>query len=58
VKVFRDLAHGDGPAFDKARASIDFLASQYDVDEDRLGLVGFCMGGDSLWRLESMTGSE
>jgi carboxymethylenebutenolidase len=46
VKVFRDLARGDGPAFDKARASIDFLASQYDVDEDRLGLVGFCMGGD------------
>ena len=46
VKVFRDLARGDGPTFDKARASIDYLASQSDVDESRLGLVGFCMGGD------------
>ena len=46
VKVFRDLSRGEGPAFDKARASIDFLASQPDVDDDRLGLVGFCMGGD------------
>ena len=46
VKVFRDLSRGDGPAFDKARASIGFLANQADVDEGRLGLVGFCMGGD------------
>jgi len=46
VKVFRDLSRGDGPAFDKARASISFLANQADVDEGRLGLVGFCMGGD------------
>lgn len=46
VKVFRDLARGSGPAFDKARASIDFLAGLSDVDDDRLGLVGFCMGGD------------
>jgi carboxymethylenebutenolidase len=46
VKVFRDLARGEGHAFDKARASIDFLASLPEVDDDRLGLVGFCMGGD------------
>jgi len=46
VKVFRDLSRGDGPAFDRARASIDYLASQSDVDDKRLGLVGFCMGGD------------
>lgn len=46
VKVFRDLSRGDGPTFDKARASISFLANQADVDEGRLGLVGFCMGGD------------
>jgi carboxymethylenebutenolidase len=46
VKVFRDLSRGDGPAFDKARSSIDFLADQPDVDGNRLGLVGFCMGGD------------
>jgi carboxymethylenebutenolidase len=46
VKVFRDLSRGDGQAFDKARASIDFLADHDDVDEARLGLVGFCMGGD------------
>ena len=46
VKVFGDLSRGDGPAFDKARASIDFLADHDGVDEGRLGLVGFCMGGD------------
>jgi carboxymethylenebutenolidase len=46
VKVFRDLARGSGHAYNKARASIDFLADQADVDDDRLGLVGFCMGGD------------
>jgi len=45
VKVFRDLSRGDGPSFDKARASIDFLAGQPDVESERLGLVGFCMGG-------------
>ena len=46
VKVFRDLSRGDGPAFDKARASIDSLADQADVDDGRLGLVGICLGRD------------
>jgi carboxymethylenebutenolidase len=46
VKVFRDLARGSGASFDKARVSIDVLAGLPDVDDDRLGVVGFCMGGD------------
>ncbi len=45
VKVFRDLSRREGPAFDKARAAVDFLAELPEVDDERLGLVGFCMGG-------------
>ncbi len=46
VRTFRDLARGNGTSFDKARATIDHIASLDEVDEARLGLAGFCMGGD------------
>ncbi|GIW18669.1 MAG: carboxymethylenebutenolidase [Tepidiforma sp.] len=45
VRAFRDLARGEGRAFDALDAARAWLAAHPAVDSSRLGVLGFCMGG-------------
>jgi carboxymethylenebutenolidase len=45
VRAFRDLQRQDGQTVDDLRSVIDWVADQHWVDDGRLGVVGFCMGG-------------
>lgn len=45
ISTFRDLKRGHGPAFDRVDTAGSWLADRGDVDADRVGVVGFCMGG-------------
>lgn len=45
VSAFRTLQRGEGAAFLRLQAAQDWLCSQPDVDGDRVGVAGFCMGG-------------
>jgi carboxymethylenebutenolidase len=45
VRAFRDLARGEGRAFDALDAARAWLAAHPAVDSSRLGILGFCMGG-------------
>lgn len=45
VRTISDLARGTGPAFDRLEATQRMLAARADVDADRVGVTGFCMGG-------------
>ena len=51
VRTFRDLARGQGPAFDRLDAARRFAAAQAEPDGARIGVTGFCMGGgfSLLW---------
>ena len=45
VRTIAALQRGRGPAVDDLLAARDWLAAQPGVDESRIGVVGFCMGG-------------
>lgn len=45
ARTMRDLREGAGTAFDDLEAARAFLAARPEVDGERLGVVGFCMGG-------------
>jgi carboxymethylenebutenolidase len=45
LKTLSSVATGDGFAYRVIDAARAFLAAREDVDADRIGVVGFCMGG-------------
>jgi carboxymethylenebutenolidase len=45
VRTFRDLQAGKGPAFERIEAARAHAAALPEIDGDRLGITGFCMGG-------------
>jgi carboxymethylenebutenolidase len=45
VRTFRDLQARKGPAFDRIEAARAYAAALPEIDGDRLGITGFCMGG-------------
>ena len=45
VRTLRDLGAGKGPAFDRLEATRVHAAALPEIDGDRLGITGFCMGG-------------
>jgi carboxymethylenebutenolidase len=45
ARAMRSLKRGEGEFFDHLAAAQRTLASRDDVDGDRVGVIGFCMGG-------------
>lgn len=45
ARTMRQLNSGTGEAFDLLEASRHWLAARPEVDGERLGIIGFCMGG-------------
>jgi carboxymethylenebutenolidase len=45
VRSFRHISRGDGAMVDRGRAALRWVADRDDVDSDRVGVTGFCMGG-------------
>ncbi len=45
VRCVRSLHSGEGPAFDRLASAQQWLSTQTEVDPNKLGVVGFCMGG-------------
>jgi carboxymethylenebutenolidase len=45
ARTMRQLGRGQGEAFDDLEAAREWLAGQSFVEEDRVGVIGFCMGG-------------
>ncbi len=45
VRTFGDLGKGEGPAFERLETARGFLGSQPEVNGERIGVTGFCMGG-------------
>ena len=45
VRGVRSLHSGQGAIFERLASAQDWLRSAADVDPDKLGVVGFCMGG-------------
>ncbi len=44
-QAFADLQNGGGPIVDRGGEVVDWLKARVDVDGDRIGVVGFCLGG-------------
>ena len=45
VRTFGDLMRRSGPAFDRIESAQRCLAAREEIDGDRIGITGFCMGG-------------
>lgn len=45
AKTIRSLRRGEGVTFERLRAVQRWLAQRDDVDPNRIGVVGFCLGG-------------
>lgn len=45
ARSFRQVSRGEGPMVDRGRAALRRVADHPDVDADRVGVTGFCMGG-------------
>jgi carboxymethylenebutenolidase len=45
ARTMRTLNRGAGPAFEDLEAARQWLAARPEVDESRMGVIGFCMGG-------------
>ena len=58
VRTFRDLQKRAGPAFDRLEAARRFLAGQPEVNDFRIGVSGFCMGGGFAIFLASRGGLQ
>lgn len=45
IRTFRDYQRREGAAFDRIEAAQRFLAGAEQVNPDRIGITGFCLGG-------------
>lgn len=45
ARMFKALSTGEGPALRSLEAARATLAAEPDVDENRIGIIGFCIGG-------------
>ena len=45
ARTMTALRSGQGPAFDRLEAARDWLVRRPEIDEKRIGVIGFCMGG-------------
>ncbi len=45
VKSLREIARGEGPSIAALRAAADVVATKSGVPRDRVGVIGFCLGG-------------
>src|SRR5262245_44921511 len=45
TRTVRDMLRGEGPAFERLDAARSFLAARAEIDAERVGVTGFCMGG-------------
>ncbi len=45
MAAMRDLRRGRGPLIDAAEATVAWAKRRPEVDPDRIGVIGFCMGG-------------
>jgi carboxymethylenebutenolidase len=45
MRTLRTMTRGEGPELDDIEAARRWLAERPEVDADRIGAVGFCMGG-------------
>jgi carboxymethylenebutenolidase len=45
IRTLNDHRRKHGPAFERIEAARSHLAEQVQVDQSRIGIVGFCMGG-------------
>lgn len=45
ARATRDLSRGEGPVVDQAEAVVEWLGRRPEVEEQRIGVAGFCMGG-------------
>lgn len=55
AQAMKTLQSGEGPLADLSEQVVDWLAARPDVAADRIGAVGFCMGGGFAFLL-GMTG--
>jgi carboxymethylenebutenolidase len=44
-RTFRDYQRGTGPSFERIEAAQRYLAGEAQIDPDRIGITGFCLGG-------------
>lgn len=44
-RTLRDCQKGEGPAFERVDSAHGLLADRAEIDEDRIGITGFCLGG-------------
>jgi carboxymethylenebutenolidase len=51
AQAMKALRSGEGVLRDVAEEVVDWLAARDDVDADRIGVVGFCMGGGFAYLL-------
>ena len=54
VRTMRQIVRGEGPAVDDMLAARDWLVERPEVDGDRVGVAGFCMGGGFALLLGSL----
>jgi carboxymethylenebutenolidase len=45
ARTVRDMSRGEGAAFQRLDAARSFLAANSQIDGNRIGVTGFCMGG-------------
>lgn len=45
MRAFSDLRNGGGPIVDRGGEVVEWLMQRPDVEGDRVGVVGFCLGG-------------
>ncbi len=51
ARAMRDLRRGRGPLLDAAQAVVQWAKGRPEVDAERIGVIGFCMGGSVAFLL-------
>jgi carboxymethylenebutenolidase len=51
AQAFSDLYRGGGPMLERAVEVVDWLADRRDVQDGRVGVIGFCLGGGFAFML-------
>lgn len=51
VRSFRQITSGEGEMIERGRSALGWLAGHEEVDPDRVGVTGFCMGGGFAYLL-------